>query len=371
MLGGNYNSIGIACVEYNGRKFWVQEFSSEVHNTNPVTYSEDSQRMTVTPLKSLISLSVQFADAGYRRYGTAEIGQGESLAMPEINGTVVLKNPGSFSVQVEVSAVSKDESIVKIENNRIFGVSGGTAEVVFTADYMGIQKELSLKVTVTGHEHDYVLDHWDWADDYSSAEAVFVCSSDSSHVYRAAAKVTSERKEPTCTKEGSAIYTASVTVSGKEYTDTKTKVLPMLDHDWGEIEYTWSDDYKTATASVTCRAGGEKEEETVNTIYEVIKEPATETEGLGRYTAAFTNKRFYTQIKEVVIPALEHDHEYEFSEMVWSDSYRKAEAVFICAKNPEHVLRIPAEVTSGIVEPTCRKTGFFWYSATVEYGNTT
>ena len=370
MLSENFTSIGIACVEYGGRKYWVQEFSNVTADTNPVEYSTDPQTMRITALKRLISLKAQFANSYYENDGTLQMSEGERIEMPVISSTVSL-GTARFPVNASVTAVSKDESIVKIEDNCLVAVSGGTAEIVFTVEYQGVQIEKDLKVTVTGHEHDYELDHWEWAADYSSAEAVFICSSDSSHIYHAAAEISSERTEPTCTKEGSIVYTAAVTISGKEYTDSKTQDIPALEHDWGEIEYSWSEDYKTCTASVTCRTGGEKDEETVKTTYEVITEPGPETEGLGRYTAAFTNTRFYTQIKEVVIPALEHEHDYQFDRMEWSADSSSAAAVFICTKNPEHELRIEAIVTHGFTAPTCKYDGNYWYNASAEYeGNT-
>ena len=46
------------------------------------------------------------------------------------------------------------------------------------------------------------------------------------------------------------------------------------------------------------------ETETAETAYEIVTEPTTESEGLGRYTAVFQNTAFESQTKDVVIPKL-------------------------------------------------------------------
>jgi len=160
----------------------------------------------------------------------------------------------------------------------------------------------SVVIESTGHE--YVYQQITWAEDYSSARAVFVCSHDSSHIMELDAKITSETKAPSCESEGETVYTASVTYEGTEYTDVKTVTIPAIGHhDYGEPEYTWSNDLSTVTAKAVCTVCGEEVIETVYTTNEVIKEATETEEGTRRYTAEFTNELFETQTKDVVIPA--------------------------------------------------------------------
>ena len=72
---------------------------------------------------------------------------------------------------------------------------------------------------------------WKWNDDFT-ASATFTCGNDASHVEPVNAAVTNEvTTAATCEADGVRTYTAKVTFEGKEYTDTKTEVIPATDHD--------------------------------------------------------------------------------------------------------------------------------------------
>ena len=90
------------------------------------------------------------------------------------------------------------------------------------------------------------------------------------------------------------------TVCGKELS-RETKTIPALGHDWTEPMYEWAQDNSFCTARTHCnRDDSHILDVSVETTYEVITEPTTETEGLGRYTAVF-EAPFETQTKDVVI----------------------------------------------------------------------
>jgi ribosomal protein L27 len=59
---------------------------------------------------------------------------------------------------------------------------------------------------------------WEWAEDYSSATATFVCENDASHTKTVNATITSE------TNGRETVYTATVELDGLTYIDTKTVV---------------------------------------------------------------------------------------------------------------------------------------------------
>ncbi len=105
-------------------------------------------------------------------------------------------------------------------------------------------------ITVQGGEaslstdvHIYDEPVWSWADDYTSAEAAFTCNS-CQHVETVTASgedITNEDTTPaTCTSTGETTYTATVTFNGAHKTDTKTKEIATLPHD-----YTNSTKYKS------------------------------------------------------------------------------------------------------------------------------
>lgn len=196
---------------------------------------------------------------------------------------------------------------------------------------------------------EYELTGWTW-DGYTAATAIFTEKTDGSTV-TVEATITVMRTEPTCTEDGTAIYTASVTFDEKDYTDTKTETLPALGHtpgeavkenetaptcteqggydmvtycavcgaellrehteiaafghDWNEPTYTWADDCSTVTATRTCKNdSGHIETEKVNTTSKVTKEATYEQEGEITYTASFMNTAFTTQTKAVATPKL-------------------------------------------------------------------
>ena len=95
-------------------------------------------------------------------------------------------------------------------------------------------------LTIGALGHDYGEAAWTWTG-YESAKATFTCSHDASHVEEVTAAVTSEITTPaSCESTGVRTYTATVTFQGKNYTDTRTEVLPALGHAWGEPVWTLS-----------------------------------------------------------------------------------------------------------------------------------
>ena len=86
-----------------------------------------------------------------------------------------------------------------------------------------------LAIPATGHAYGEPV--WKWNDDFT-ASATFTCGNDDSHVETVNAAVTNEvTTEATCEADGVRTYTAKVTFEGKDYTDTKTEVIPATGHD--------------------------------------------------------------------------------------------------------------------------------------------
>ena len=107
------------------------------------------------------------------------------------------------------------------------GVRTYTAKVTFEGkEYTDTKTET---LPATGHAYGEPV--WKWNDDFT-ASATFTCGNDASHVETVNAAVTNEvTTEATCEADGVRTYTAKVTFEGKDYTDTKTEVIPATDHD--------------------------------------------------------------------------------------------------------------------------------------------
>ena len=98
---------------------------------------------------------------------------------------------------------------------------------------------------------------------------------------------------------------ATCTSSGKQSvrcldcSDVKEKsTIEALDHNWSEIQYIWSADNNTVTATRVCkRDSAHKETETVKTVSAVTKKATYTTKGQTTYTAIFNNRVFAKQSK--------------------------------------------------------------------------
>ena len=106
------------------------------------------------------------------------------------------------------------------------GVRTYTATVTFEGQtYTDTKTE-----TLPAAGHVWGQPVWTWTG-YGAAEASFACARDAGHVKVLPASITSEvTTQPGCSTEGVRIYTATVTLDGKNYTDTRTETLPSLGH---------------------------------------------------------------------------------------------------------------------------------------------
>ena len=186
------------------------------------------------------------------------------------------------------------------------GVRTYTAKVTFEGkDYTDTKTET---LPATGHAYGEPV--WKWNDDFT-ASATFTCVNDDSHVETVNAAVTNEvTAEATCEADGVRTYTAKVTFEGKEYTDTKTEVIPATGHAYGAPVWKWNDDF-TASATFTC-GNNTSHVETVNATVtnEVTAEATCEADGVRTYTAKVTFEgKDYTDTKTETLPATGHDTE--------------------------------------------------------------
>lgn len=135
------------------------------------------------------------------------------------------------------------------ENGQHIWDSGKTTEATCTAD-----GKITYTCTVCGDTrtevipaagHSFGEPVWVWNDDFT-ASAVFTCANDKTHVETVAAAVTSAvTTAATCTADGTRTYTAKVSFGGKDYTDTKTEVIPAAGHEThlvGALDATCTDD---------------------------------------------------------------------------------------------------------------------------------
>ncbi len=191
------------------------------------------------------------------------------------------------------------------------------------------------------------------------AVAVFTCEVGKVHTLRVNADVTSETVPAACEADGKIVYTATATLDGDVYTDTKTETIDKLGHDYGEPEWTWNG-YKTAYAVFTC-SNDRTHTDTVNAVITSKTEEPT-CEGLGSvvYTAEIDlNGKTYTSTKTELLSA--KGHSYKLTSWDWN-GYESADAVFTCENDESHVRTVKAQIAG-----KTNIDGSVLYTASVEF----
>ncbi|MBQ2580918.1 MAG: leucine-rich repeat protein, partial [Ruminococcus sp.] len=221
--------------------------------------------------------------------------------------------------------------------------------------------------------HSYGNAFWKW-DGYTSATARFTCQK-CSNVQTLDASITNEvTKEPTCSATGVRTYTASVTFGGTVYTGAKYETLEKDpdNHIWSATAvWTWSSDYKTATAKLTCTKNSSHtvSVDTNEISSEVTKAPTCNSTGIRTYTATVTiNGNTYTGTTKETLPIDENAHIWNTTaNWSWSSNYMTATAKVTCRNNSTHAITKDADSIDIVVtkEPTCSATGKRSYTATV------
>ncbi|HCK88885.1 MAG TPA: hypothetical protein DHW39_08760, partial [Erysipelotrichaceae bacterium] len=233
-----------------------------------------------------------------------------------------------------------------------------TYTAVFKNEVFGTQTK---KVQIPATGYTYKEPVYTWSEDNKTVTAEAVSNEDPAVSVKETVNTTYEvTVKPGCETEGTGTYTA-VFENEMFETQTKTEVIPALGHEYGEPEYIWSSDHKTVTAKRVCKNDPSHiEEETINTTYEVTKDPACEAEGTGTYTAVFKNSAFETQTKDISIPAT--GHKYGTPTYTWDGDKVTAKAV--CAHDSTHVVTETVTATGEVTtEPTCEEAGVRTYTA--------
>ena len=170
------------------------------------------------------------------------------------------------------------------------------ATVVFNEETY--QDEKTGVIPATGHSYGDPI--WSWKEDYSAAEATFVCKCGDDK-QTVTATVTSETFKPTCTEDGKIVYKATVIFRKVAYSDKKEVILPATGHSYGEPEWNWAEDCSTADATFICAACGDKQRVKATIASETAAPTCTE-DGKTVYTATavFCEKTYKSEQTKVL-----------------------------------------------------------------------
>ena len=192
-------------------------------------------------------------------------------------------------------------------------------------------------IPATGHAYGEPV--WKWTDGFK-ATATFTCANDATHVENVTAEVTSAVTTPAaCETTGVRTYTAKVTFEGKEYTSSKTEVIPAAGHTLTAV----------AEVPATCETAGTSAHWKCDVCGKLFSDAEGNTE---------------TTLEKLVIPAT--DHAYGAPVWKWNDDFI-ASATFTCGNDTSHVEKVDAIVTSEVTEGSCEVGGTRTYTAKVTF----
>ena len=196
----------------------------------------------------------------------------------------------------------------------------------YTADFTNERfVDQTKEVTIKSEGHRYGEVTYDWntenpdAVTCTASKTCKVCdSATEGYKLTATGAVTIDKDasvSATCTTAGKTVYTATFNVEWA--TGDKTEVtVTAYNHDYTAVEYKWSEDYATCTATRVCNHDSNHVETQTVTADEKSKTDATCTEkGKVVYYADFTDYGFVDQSKTVEIP--ETGHNYGAPEYIW------------------------------------------------------
>ena len=192
-------------------------------------------------------------------------------------------------------------------------------------------------IPATGHAYGAPV--WKWNDDFT-ASATFTCTNDATHVENVTAEVTSAVTTPAaCETTGVRTYTAKVTFMDKEYTSSKTEVIPAAGHTLTAV----------AEVPATCETAGTSAHWKCDVCGKLFSDAESKTE---------------TTLEKLAIPAT--GHAYGAPVWKWNDDFT-ASATFTCGNDTSHVEKVDATVTSEVTEGSCEVGGTRTYTAKVTF----
>ena len=195
------------------------------------------------------------------------------------------------------------------------------------------------KLTIPATGHAYGEPVWKWTNDFK-ATATFTCANDTTHVENVTAEVTSAVTTPAaCETTGVRTYTAKVTFEDKEYTSSKTEIIPAAGHTLTAV----------AEVPATCETAGTSAHWKCSVCGKLFSDAEGKTE---------------TTLEKLTIPAT--GHAYGAPVWKWNDDFT-ASATFTCGNDASHVEKVDATVTSEVTEGSCEVGGTRTYTAKVTF----
>ncbi len=146
MLSDKFTAIGIACVEYNGYYYWVQEFRNPVINKTPTAANNSKTNVKIDILASSVtSAKVTASSASYN------LKCGDKVNLPAVNAQIM--TAGTYpqrmiTVNASASWSVSDKTVAEISGGKIAALKSGSASL--TATVFGQKLSIPVKVSPAG-----------------------------------------------------------------------------------------------------------------------------------------------------------------------------------------------------------------------------
>ena len=142
MLNNHYTHVGIACVERDGRKYWVQNFSFRGYGNTPIELNNSTEQVRVNIKKDLIKevgIEVRTVDwyVGMLLPKNEDsdylvIDAGESIKIQEPMPYYLIEDRKVYVSDVKITSRSEDESIAAVgRDGTITGISKGKTRIIY------------------------------------------------------------------------------------------------------------------------------------------------------------------------------------------------------------------------------------------------
>ena len=289
--------------------------------------STNGDNTTIDPLSyqngECIYCGAEEPEEHVHEYGTPEFNWSEDYATCTM---VFTCKDGDDQQNIECEVTDEITDATCTENGKAVYTAKGTFD---GKEYTDVKE-----VEIPASGHAYGTPEFNWSDDYTTCTAVFICESCNDE-QKIECDITSETTDPTCTGDGKTVYTATVSFTDKEYTDTQEEVITATGHTY---EYTDNGD---GTHTKICTAGDD-----------TVIERHIYQDGICTSCGAAEPE--------------EHEHVYGEPEFTWSEDNQTCTAIFTC-KNGDDEQKVECKVTSETTDPTCTEAGKTVYTAAVSF----
>ena len=138
------------------------------------------------------------------------------------------KATATFTCKNDASHVETRVAVITSEKKEADCLNAD--ETTYTAKVSFGEKDYTNTEIVTGKPlgHNYSTPSWTWSKDYKTVTATSTCANCGNKVIQNAKVSYAVTTSPTYTAGGAGVYTATCTINGKTYTDTKKINLPKL-----------------------------------------------------------------------------------------------------------------------------------------------